>query len=110
MYYINASYAVYAAWALRNRDELTESCKINPSLFPNKDVTVHELKNTATNERMLEIKALNWILSLLYMLILVSWSRFHIAVHSTIDAQEMLQHGHPIELLTRFTCLKHTKL
>ncbi len=40
------------------------------------------------NERMLEIKALNLILSLLYMLILVSWSRFH------IDAQEKLQHGH----------------
>ncbi len=27
-----------------------------------------------------------------------------------IDAQEKLQHGHPMELLTRFTCLKHTKL
>ncbi len=40
------------------------------------------------NERMMDIKALNWILSLLYMLILVSWSRFH------IDAQEMLQHDH----------------
>ncbi len=59
------------------------------------------------NEGMLEIKALNLILSLLYMLILVSWSRFHIPVHSTIDAQEMLQHGHRMELWTRFTCLKH---
>ncbi len=38
------------------------------------------------NERMLEIKALN-------LLILVSWSRFHIAVRSTIYAQENLQHG-----------------
>ncbi len=46
------------------------------------------------NQRMVEIKALNWILSLLYMLILVSWSRFHIAVHSAVDVQEMLQHGH----------------
>ncbi len=62
------------------------------------------------NERMVEIKALNWILSLLYMLILVSWSRFHIAVHSAVDAQEMLQHVHRVQLLTRFTCLKHTKL
>ncbi len=46
------------------------------------------------NEGMLEIKALNWIISLLYMLILVSWSRFHIPVHSAVDAQEMLQHGY----------------
>ncbi len=46
------------------------------------------------NERMVEIKALIWILSLLYILILVLWSRFHIAVHSVVDAQEMLQHGH----------------
>ncbi len=45
------------------------------------------------NEGMLEIKALNWILSLLYMLIS---SRFHIAVLSAVDAQEMLQHGHPM--------------
>ncbi len=62
------------------------------------------------NERMLEIKVLNWILSLLYLLILVSWSRFHIAVHSMIDAQEKLQRGQRMELLTRFTCLKHTKI
>ncbi len=48
----------------------------------------------AMNEGMLEIKAMNWILSLLYLLILVSWSRFHIAVHSAVDAQEKLQHGH----------------
>ncbi len=27
-----------------------------------------------------------------------------------IDAQEMLQHGHRMELLTRFTCFKHTNL
>ncbi len=47
----------------------------------------------AMNERMLEIKVLNWILSLLYLLILVSWSYFHIAVHSMIDAQENLQRG-----------------
>ncbi len=46
------------------------------------------------NEGMVEIKALNWILSLLYMLILVSWSRFHIAVHSAVDSREKLQHGH----------------
>ncbi len=46
------------------------------------------------NQRMVEIKTLNWILSLLYMLILVSWSCFHIAVHSAVDVQEMLQHGH----------------
>ncbi len=46
------------------------------------------------NKRMLEIKALDLILSLLYMLILVSWSRFHIAVHSAVDAQEMPQNGH----------------
>ncbi len=46
------------------------------------------------NEGMLGIKTLNWILSLLYMLILVSWSRFHIVVHSAVDAQEKLQHGH----------------
>ncbi len=59
----------------------------------NKDVTLAELNNTATNERMVEIKALNWILFRLYMLILVSWSRFHIAVFSA-NAQEMLQHGH----------------
>ncbi len=51
------------------------------------------------NERMLEIKALNLILCLLYMLILVSWSRFHIAVHSAVDAQEILQHGHCMYLL-----------
>ncbi len=81
--------------ARRNRDELTESRKIIVTL-PNKDVTLPELNNTAMNEGMLEIKALNWILSLLYMLILVSWSRFHIAVHSAVDAQEMLQHGHHI--------------
>ncbi len=31
---------------------------------------------------------------MLYILILVSWSRFHIAVHSAVDAQEMLQHVH----------------
>ncbi len=46
------------------------------------------------NERKVEIKTLNLILSLLYMLILVSWSRFYIAVHSAVDAQEMLQYGH----------------
>ncbi len=47
------------------------------------------------NERMLEIKVLNLILSLLYICSsLVSWSHFHIAVHSAVDAQEMLQHGH----------------
>ncbi len=46
------------------------------------------------NERMLEIKVLHLILSLLYMLIVVSWSRFHISFHSMIDAQEKLQHGH----------------
>ncbi len=40
------------------------------------------------NEGMVEIKALNLILSLLYMLILVSWICFHIAVHSAVDAQE----------------------
>ncbi len=34
------------------------------------------------NEHMLEIKALNLILSLLSTLILVSWSRFYITVHS----------------------------
>ncbi len=50
------------------------------------------------NECMVEIKALNWILSLLYMLILISWSHFHIAVHSAVDAQEMLQHGHRMYL------------
>ncbi len=73
----------------RNRDEFTWD---NPSIFPNKDVTVHELNNTAMNEGMLEIKALNWILSLLYMLILVSWKHFH-----------------PMELWTRFTWFKfHT--
>ncbi len=44
----------------------------------------------AMNEGMLGIKRWNWILSLLFMLILVSWSRFHIAVHSAVDAQEML--------------------
>ncbi len=38
------------------------------------------------NEHMVEIKALIWILSLLYMLILASWSHFHIAVHSAVDA------------------------
>ncbi len=48
----------------------------------------------AMNEGMLEIKALNWILSLLYTPILVSWSCFHIAVHSAVDAQEKLQHNH----------------
>ncbi len=67
MYYLNAWYAVKCSLALRNRDELTESCK---TIFPNKDVTVHELNNTAMNERMLEIKALNLIISLLYMLII----------------------------------------
>ncbi len=46
------------------------------------------------NEGMVEIKALNLSLSLLYMIILVLWSRFHIAVHSAVNAQEMLQHGH----------------
>ncbi len=46
------------------------------------------------NERMLEIKALDLILSLLYMLILVSWRCFHIPVHSAVDAQEMLQRSH----------------
>ncbi len=35
---------------------------------------------------------------------------FHIAVHSMTDAQVKLQHGHPMELLTRITCLKHAKL
>ncbi len=46
------------------------------------------------NKRMLEIKALNWILFLLYIcLSLVSWSSFDIAVHSAVDDQEMLQHG-----------------
>ncbi len=45
------------------------------------------------SEGMLEIKALN-SLSLLYMFVLVSWSRFHIAVHSAVDAQEKLQHSH----------------
>ncbi len=44
----------------------------NPSLFPNKDVTLLELNITAMNEHMLEIKVLNLILSLLSMLILVS--------------------------------------
>ncbi len=34
---------------------------MNPSIFPNKDVTVHELNNIAMKERMLEIKALNLI-------------------------------------------------
>ncbi len=61
------------------------------------------------NECMVEIKALNWILSLLYILILVSWSRFRIALHSAVDAQEMLQHGHH-KLLERFTCFKHANL
>ncbi len=31
-------------------------------------------------------------------------------VHSVVDAQEMLQHGHRMQLYTRFTCLKHAKL
>ncbi len=44
--------------------------KDNPAIFLNKDLTVHELNNTAMNERMLQIKALNLILSLLYMLII----------------------------------------
>ncbi len=39
---------------------------------PNKDVTLPELNNTAMNDRMVEIKALNLSLSLLYMIILVS--------------------------------------
>ncbi len=50
------------------------------------------------NEHMLEVKKLNLILTLLYMLILCSWSCFHIPVHATIDAQEKLQHGHRMEL------------
>ncbi len=54
---------------LRNRDEHRVT-KDNLSIFPNKDVTVHELNNTVMNERMLDIKALNLILSLLYMLII----------------------------------------
>ncbi len=44
--------------------------KDNLSIFLNKDLTVHELNNTAMNERMLQIKALNLILSLLYMFII----------------------------------------
>ncbi len=60
---------------------------------PNKDVTLPELNNTAINEGMVEIKAQNLILSLLYMLIS---NRFHITVHSAVDAQEILQHGHPM--------------
>ncbi len=43
----------------------------------------------AMNERMLEIKALNLSLSLLYTLILVSWSRFIF-----LFTQEKLQHDH----------------
>ncbi len=43
------------------------------------------------NERMLEIKVLHLSLSLLSMLILFSWSSFHIAVHSAVDTQEMLK-------------------
>ncbi len=62
------------------------------------------------NERMVEIKVLNLIISLLYMLIISLVKLLHIPVHSTIDAQEKLQHGHPMELLTRLTCLKHAKL
>ncbi len=46
-------------------------------------------------------------LFVVYMLILVSWSHFHIALHSAVDAQEKLQHGHRMELLSGFTCLKH---
>ncbi len=62
------------------------------------------------NERMLEIKVLNLILSLLYMLIISLMKPLHIPVHLTIDAQEMLQHGQPMELFTRFTFFKYTKL
>ncbi len=51
--------------------------------FPIK--TVHELNNTAMNERMLEIKALNLILSLLYMLIFSLVKPLHIPVHSAVD-------------------------
>ncbi len=59
------------------------------------------------NEGMVEIKALNWIISLLYMLILVLWSCFHIPVHSAVDAQEKLQLDHRMWILLKVTCLKH---
>ncbi len=41
------------------------------------------------NERMLEIKALNLILSLLYLLIISLVKPLHIVVHSAVDAQEI---------------------
>ncbi len=61
------------------------------------------------NEGMLEIIALNFILSLLYIFSLVK-PAFIFMFTQWIDAQEKLQHDHRMELYTRFTRLKHAKL